>query len=119
MPNDPTFIKEWQIAILRIYIKLKPGDVVCSLHLNSEDIIRKKTFTGPDGSIVATVSIRIKTVFTRAVLIFFPNSFAPTVGIRSCAQKEEVHQILAKSVNMYPRNLGLEISHGIYIGEIT
>ena len=57
---------------------------------------------------------------TRAVLIYFLlNSFAPTVGIRSYAQKKEVHQILAKSVNIYPPNMGLGISHGIYIGEIT
>ena len=60
--NDPNVIKEWQIAILRDDIKLKPGDVVCSLHFNSEDIIREKTFTGPDGSVVATVSIRNKSM---------------------------------------------------------
>ena len=56
----------------------------------------------------------------RAVLIyFFLNSFAPTVGIRSYARKKEVHQILAKSFNIYPPNMGLGISHGIYIGKIT
>ena len=49
-------------AILRGDIKLKPGDVVCSLHFKSEDIIREKTFTGRDESVVATVSIRNKTV---------------------------------------------------------
>ena len=42
-----------------------------------------------------------------------------TTGIRSYAQKKEVHQILAKSVNIYPPNMGLGISHGIHIGEIT
>ena len=62
IPNDPNVIKEWQIAILRDDIKLKPGDVVCSLHFNSKDIIRENTFTGRDGSVVATVSIRNKTV---------------------------------------------------------
>ena len=62
MPKDPNVIKEWQIAILRNDIKLKPGDVVCSLHFNSEDIIREKIFTGPDETVVATVSIRNKTV---------------------------------------------------------
>ena len=60
--NDPNVIKEWQIAILRDDSKIKPGDVSCSLHFNSEDIIRVKTFTGPNGSVVATVSIRNKTV---------------------------------------------------------
>ena len=60
MPNDPNVIKEWQIYILRDDIKLKPGDVVCSLHLNSEDIIREKSFTGPNGSVVATVRLEIK-----------------------------------------------------------
>ena len=39
--------------------------------------------------------------------------------IRSYAQKKEIHQILAKSVNIYPPNLDLEIFHGIYTGEIT
>ena len=34
-----------------------------------------------------------------ALIHFFLNSFAPTVGIRSYAQEKEVHQILAKSVN--------------------
>ena len=62
MSNDPNVIKEWQVAFLRDDIKLKPGDVVGSLHFNSEDIIREKTFAGPDGSVVATVSIRNKTV---------------------------------------------------------
>ena len=62
VPNDPNVIKEWQIAISRDDIKLKLGDVVCSLHFNSEDIIREKTFTGPDGNVVATVSIRNETV---------------------------------------------------------
>ena len=61
-PNDPNDIKEWQIAILRDNIKLKPGDVVCSLHFNSEDIIQEKTFTAPNGSVVATVGNRNKTV---------------------------------------------------------
>ena len=62
VPNDPNVIKKWQIAILRDDIKLKPGDVVCSLHLSSEDIIREKTFTGPDGSVVAMISIGNTTV---------------------------------------------------------
>ena len=62
VPNDPNVIKEWQIAILRDDIKLKPGDVVCTLHFYSEDIIRVKNFTGPDGNVVATVSIRNKTM---------------------------------------------------------
>ena len=44
VPNDPNVIKEWQIAILRGDIKLKLGDVVCTLHFNSEDIIRVRTF---------------------------------------------------------------------------
>ena len=48
VPNDPNVINEWQIAILRDDIKLRHGNVVCSLHFNSEDIIREKTFTGPD-----------------------------------------------------------------------
>ena len=59
----------------------------------------------------------------RVVIIYsefcFFNSFAPTVGIRSYAQKKEVHQILAKSVNIYPPNMDIEIFHGIYIEEIT
>ena len=54
MPNDPNVIKECQITILRGDIERKPGYIVCSLHFNSEDIIQEKTFTGPDGSAVAT-----------------------------------------------------------------
>ena len=56
----------------------------------------------------------------RAVLIyFFLYSFAPTGGICSYARKKKVRSILVKSVNIYPPNMGLGISHGIYIGEIT
>ena len=36
VPNDLNAIKEWQIAISRDDIDLKPGRVVCSLHLDSE-----------------------------------------------------------------------------------
>ena len=71
-------------------------------------------------SIQSDVSALIGALISRAVLIhFFLNSFALTVGIRSYAQKKEIHQILAKSVNIYPPNMGLGIFHGIYIGEIT
>ena len=75
MPNDPNVIKEWQKVNLNDVIKVKPADVVCSLHFNSssssclwrlhfnsKDIIREKTFTGPDGSVVARVSIGNKIV---------------------------------------------------------
>ena len=40
-------------------------------------------------------------------------------SIPSYAQKKEVRQILVKSVNICIPNMGLKISHGIYIVEIT
>ena len=65
--------------------------------------------------IIIFVGVILWILCTRVVLIyreifFLHNSFSPTGGIRSSAPKKEDRQILAKSVNMYPLNMGLGVS---------
>ena len=57
----------------------------------------------------------VKVSQNRIACLFFLNSFVPTGGIRSYAQKKKVRQILAKSVNIYLSNMGFEISHRIFM----
>lgn len=55
VPKDTIRLAQWTKAIPRKDFVIKPQQVVCELHFQETDIIRKKTMTDTTGKVLAEV----------------------------------------------------------------